>query len=160
MYVIHIKPEESSLSVVLLTLPARIFLLISSLSRVETFGVYGVLAGMKEVGLMTALVSATQSVCFFGFNIATLKDDCVEVFFGSGSLATVYEVWMHSSISPTAAEFLLHSLFVVLSVFGDKARLKSISRITTPYVAVLRCFMNFDIGSITSVFIWLILYVI
>ena len=66
---------------------------------------------------------------------------------------------MHLSISPTA-EFLLHSLFVVLSVFGDKARLKSISRITTPYVAVLRCFANFVMGSITSVFIWLIRYVI
>ena len=92
MYVIHNKPEESSLSVVLLTLPARIFLLISSLSRVETLGVYGVLAGMKEVGLMTALDSDTQSVYFFGFNIATLKVDCVEVFYGSGSLATVYEV--------------------------------------------------------------------
>ena len=92
MYVIHNKPEESSLSVVLLTLPARIFLLINSLSRVETLGVYGVLAGMKEVGLMTALDSDTQSVYFFGFNIATLKVDYVEVFYGSGSLATVYEV--------------------------------------------------------------------
>ena len=91
MYVIHNKPEESSLSVVLLTLPARIFLLISSLSRVETLGVYGVLIGMKEVGLMTELVSATQLVYFFGFNMATLKVDYVDVFYGSGSLASVCE---------------------------------------------------------------------
>ena len=80
MYVNHNKPEESSLSAVLLTLLARIFLLTSSLSRVEILCVYGVLYGMKEVGLITVLESSTQSTCFFGLSMVTLKEDYLMIF--------------------------------------------------------------------------------
>ena len=89
MYVNHNKPEESSLSVVLLTLLARIFLLTSSLSRVEIFVVYGVDYGMKEVGLITVLESSTQSTCFCGFSIATLKVDYYLSFYVSNSMVSV-----------------------------------------------------------------------